>query len=62
MAKALAVVALLGFGGAWQLTFPGLVSRFAAIVAETFHLSAGPGYMADLAALEAGTPGNRHFF
>lgn len=61
MAESLAVVALLGLGGARKRAAVGLVARLLAVVAETLRGGANLGIVADVATLVASTTGEgRH--
>lgn len=53
MAETLAVVALLGLGGAWKGAPVGLMAWLLAVVAETLSGRANLGVMADIATLVA---------
>lgn len=53
MAKALAVVALLGFGGARERAAVGFVARLLAVVAQALGRRTDLGVVADVAALVA---------
>ena len=59
VAEALAVVALLGLGGARVGASVGLVAGLLAVVAEPLGRGAHLSIVADVAALEAGTTGKR---
>lgn len=55
MAKALAVVALLGLGGPGKRAAVGLVARLLAVVAKALSRGANLGVVANIATLVAGT-------
>jgi hypothetical protein len=55
MAEALAVVALLGLGGAGVRAAVGLMARLLAVVAETLGRGADLSVVTDIATLVAGT-------